>query len=319
MLIKTLKSTRPNSFFIFFAFALITLVLSLVKIKTVFVALDGTAIFNSLQAIYLHNSWLAQIVVFVLALLNSMGWNNCIYDQGVLKNNSVLPAFITLFLIVIFPFSEVWLAQFLLLFVVNSLLYLYHNDRPYKPLFDSGFLIAMASAFYPPTLFFILLPYAAIFIYSRLQWRCFLMPILGFVSFTFLLLGGLYLFDNTNILLDDFSEFFNWQLPKLNFSIAGTIHFSLIVFLLLLAIKELLAWLKFKSLKSRKAFTLLFFMSLLAFLSLFLSTTKGWFHLLLFSIPLSTLLGNYFYFANKKWWYELLFILMLISLLYFML
>jgi hypothetical protein len=145
------------------------------------------------------------------------------------------------------------------------------------------------------------------------------MPILGFASFTLLLLGSLYLFDNTSLLLEDFSQFFHWQWPKLNYSLAGTIHLSMMLLLLVLAIKELLSWLKFKSLKSRKAFTLLFFMSFSAFLSLFLSTTKGWNHLLLFSIPLSTILGNYFYFAAKRWWYELLFMLMLISLSYFML
>jgi hypothetical protein len=254
-------------------------------------------------------------VVFILGLLIAMGWNNLLTDRGVFKNITILPAFILVLLSSAFEISAIWISYFLMLFVLNKLMSIYQKSKPYAALFDSGFLIGLSATIYPVSILFFLLIMVAVFIYSTMNWRHFLIPLLGLLTpFLFVFTYGYY-FDVLTDLSQYYFTFFSFALPLFKWTVGVVVWSSVLGILFLLSFKEMVDWLAMKNLRSRKAFYLFFAYSACVFISLFF-TAFDWNHLLLFGLPMSVLIANYFMFLHKKWWYEGVFIVLILSTIY---
>tara|TARA_B100000161_G_C33547475_1_gene413770 strand:+ start:1507 stop:2130 length:624 start_codon:yes stop_codon:yes gene_type:complete len=198
---------------------------------------------------------------------------------------------------------------------MNKLMLCFQQERPYGLLFDSGFLIGLATIINPICIFFFILTYVAIVVYSTINWRNLLIPVIGlFTPFIFAWTYGFY-FDSLLVLNDYYSNFIKWSPPNIEYSLPILIWSTLLLLLFLFAIRELVQWLTMKSLRSRKAFYVFFAYSICAFIGLFF-VHDSWNYLLLFALPFTVLSANYFLFIEKRWWYESLFILILISTVY---
>jgi len=155
----------------------------------------------------------------------------------------------------------------------------------------------------------------AIVVYSTINWRNFLIPIIGlFTPFLFVWLYGFY-FDCLPILTDYYFASIKWSPPNIEYSLSLLVWSTLLLLLFLFAIRELAQWLTMKSLRSRKAFYVFFSYSICTFIGFFF-VKDSWNYLLFFTLPFTVLTANYFIFIEKRWWYESLFILILISTVY---
>lgn len=317
MLVKLLKTTRPTALLFFFGVSLFLWALNLLHLPTYSYAETGYPLFDLLQLVLFQNQWIAAVLALALSLLLSMGLNNLITEKGVLKNNTILPATILIIILSPFTFSPVWPAAFSSLFVLNKLLSMYQQDRPYSAIYDAGFLVGVASLFYPPALFLFPVIYVANLTYSAFGWRNYVIPIVGLLS-TYLLAGA-YLFfqDNLGIFLSHYAISLSWEAFRWEASLPILMWGFFLLVLSLCSFKELAQWMAQKSLRSRKSFIIILSFLLCAVPAFFCVAAAGLEHLVLLSIPLATLAGNYLLFARKWWWYETLFIAFLFSAIHF--
>ena len=314
MLVKTLKTNRPSAYIAFFVFAVVFFLLDIFIGTTPSLASDHP-IFSSVSSFFIDHSVWSTVLVFVISLLMAMGWNNALSERGVFKNATIIPAFLFIILTSVFSLSSFWICTFILLFVMNKLMLCFQQERPYGLLFDSGFLIGLATVINPICIFFFMLTYVAVMVYSTINWRNFLIPIIGlFTPLLFIWTYGFY-FDSLPDLSDYYFSYIQWSLPTIEYSLAFLIWSTLILLLFFFAIRELAQWLTMKSLRSRKSFYVFFAYSICAFVGFFF-VQDSWNYLLLFSLPFTVLTANYFLFIEKRWWYESLFILILISTVY---
>jgi hypothetical protein len=317
MLVKTLKTTKPVSLAIFFGLGLVFFGLKLPIDSSFIYTQSGFPLFDLLQIVTFQQHWLISIFSFALVLVLAMGWNNILSDKGVLKNNSVLPSVIVLFFFVPFQFTPVLPVCFLSLFLLHKVFNMYQKDRPYMDIFDAGLLVGTCFLFYPPAIFFLPFLLFCIFLYGNIQWRNFVIPLLAFSAPLLIFWGVHYCFNTSEGVLEHYRNSLSLSLPSIELPehvLAWTI---LLAVLLLLSLKKMLLWLSTNSLRARKAFGALFLFCVCIVMGLFVESAQGWNHFLLFCLPISVLLSNYFLYLEKRWWSEGLFILMLISLLYF--
>ena len=317
MIVKLLKTTRPTALLFFFGLAFFLWVLQLLYLPSYSYSNSGYPLFDVLQSILFYNQWLAMGLILILTLLLAMGLNNLITEKGVLKYNTILPATVLVLMVTPFSFSPVWPAVFVCLFVLNKLLSMYQKDRPYNEVYDAGFLIGTAALFYPPSLFLFPVIYVANFTYSVFGWRNYIIPIIGVLSPLLLVLTYAYWEGELSVLLEHY--YVSLSFRGLSFAIDTALFVWLTALLLLLicSLKEVAQWIAFKSLRSRKSFIIIISYLFCAIPALFCVASNGWNGLLLLSIPLAALGGNYFLFARKWWWFETLFIIFLFSVIYF--
>tara|TARA_B100000925_G_scaffold287913_1_gene267984 strand:- start:671 stop:1636 length:966 start_codon:yes stop_codon:yes gene_type:complete len=314
MLVKTLKTNRPSAYIAFFVSAVVFLLLD-IFIGTKPSLVTDHPIFSSLASFFSHHYTWSNVLLFIIGLLMAMGWNNALSERGVFKNATIIPAFLFIILSSVFSLSSFWVCAFIFLFVLNKLMLCFQQERPYGLLFDSGFLIGLATVINPICIFFFMLTYVAVMVYSTINWRNFLIPIIGlFTPFLFIWTYGFY-FDSLPDLSDYYFSYIKWSLPTIEYSLAFLIWSTLLLLLFFFAIRELAQWLTMKSLRSRKSFYIFFAYSICAFVGFFF-VQDSWNYLLLFSLPFTVLTANYFLFIEKRWWYESLFILILISTVY---
>ena len=314
MLVKTLKTNRPSSYIAFFVSATLFFLLDIIRSTKPSFA-SNHPIFSSLASFFAHHYTWSNVLLFIIGLLMAMGWNNALNERGVFKNSTIIPAFLFIILSSVFSLSSFWICSFVLLFVINKFMLCFQKERPYSLLFDSGFLIGLATVINPICIFFFILTFVAIVVYSTINWRNFLIPIIGlFTPFLFVWLYGFY-FDCLPILTDYYFASIKWSPPNIEYSLSLLVWSTLLLLLFLFAIRELAQWLTMKSLRSRKAFYVFFSYSICTFIGFFF-VKDSWNYLLFFTLPFTVLTANYFIFIEKRWWYESLFILILISTVY---
>ena len=314
MLVKTLKTNRLSAYIAFFVSSVVFFFLDII-IGTKPSLVTDHPIFSSLASFFAHHYTWSNVLLFIIGLLMAMGWNNALSERGVFKNATIIPAFLFIILSSVFSLSSFWVCAFIFLFVLNKLMLCFQQERPYGLLFDSGFLIGLATVINPICIFFFILTYVAVVVYSTINWRNFLIPVIGlFTPFLFIWTYGFY-FDSLPDLSDYYFSYIKWSLPTIEYSLAFLIWSTLLLLLFFFAIRELAQWLTMKSLRSRKSFYIFFAYSICAFVGFFF-VQDSWNYLLLFSLPFTVLTANYFLFIEKRWWYESLFILILISTVY---
>ena len=317
MIVNILKTSKPISVLTFSVLCLLFLIATFSYNFDISFSKTGYPLYDIFNVLSFEKIWLAKILVFVLAILTSMGWNNLIYDKSILNKSSILPASLVLIMSVVFWFSPLWPVHFLLLFFLQKLLSVYQIEKPYSYLFDAGLILGLCFLMYPPSIFFLLTLFSANFIYSSISWRNFVIPILGFAIPTLIFIAYSYNYLPISDYIIHYQKALCFDLPAISVPQFAVFFVAVISLVFILSIFELFSWLPMKSLKSRNSFVLLFIFSICAFFGLFLSSSHGWNHLLLFALPFSVLSANYFLFSIKKWWYQSVFTILLLSVAYF--
>lgn len=260
-------------------------------------------------------------ILLFLAVLTVFVINFIIRKNALTEDNS----FAILFYIILcsyFPNSfineAVFISNFILLLAFRRIYSLRSSIQTKEKIFDSAFWIGIASLFYVWSLFYVILVYAAIVVFRKIDWRNFVIPLIGII--TPLFLSYVYL-----LAFDDLERFYNLWIWEFDLSSqaynSGHFLFPLVLIgiVALIAIipttkRSLLAKIDFKA-----TWTLLIVHLVISLIVVIIAPEKNGSELIFLFFPLSVLFANYLQVISRYWIKESIiyvFILMIINNLF---
>ena len=264
------------------------------------------------------NIFIAAVLVYIQALI----FNRVINNHNLLAKPSFLPAlmFVTgtsLFM----PFmvlSPALICNFLLIWMIDKFLKLGKTGNAVTMVFDIGMIIGVGTLMYFPFVAMLIMIFLSLLLFRSFNWREWIAGLVGFITVFFFLAVLYYWNDN----LASFYEI--WRPLSNKFPSVFIINYndylvlvpvSIIIFLASLQLRENF----FRSfISTRKGFQLLFFMFFIAGACFYLKPNFRIWHFLLCVPPGAVVLAYYFSNAKKRWFYETLFLLFVLSVQYFL-
>lgn len=268
-----------------------------------------------------HRFW-SVLLSFSLMIIQAYMFNRVITDKGLVDRNSQLPA---LFYIVLMSNSfnlmglhAIWFANFFLIISLDKIFDVYSEDDVFLEVFNVGFFISIASLFYLPSLWFVLLLISSLFIYYLVNIRGILAAIIGF--FTPFLFVSIYYFWYDK-LAEKITEFFSLKILISEFSLSdivpiGWASVGVIGTVALVAIlRTYLGGLRDKPVRIRKRFHVLLIYFIIALITIPFAGKQVYLHQAVIMPPLAAILA-YFFQENKRiFWNEFFFTLLILLIL----
>ena len=260
----------------------------------------------------------ATVIIFVQAIL----FNRIINNHALLAKPSYLPALLYLtgssLFLQFMILSPPLICNFLLIWMMDKFLKIGKTPNAMMTMFDIGMIIALATLIYFPFIVFLVMLWLSLLLYRSFNWREWVVGFIGFLTIFFFI--AVFYYWNENI-----GQFFKiWQ-PLVNkFPSVLQINYDDYLVLIPVGVIIVLATLQLREnffrsfISTRKAFQLLFFIFLLAVLSFYTKPDFRVFHFLLCVPPGAVLLAYYFSNAKKRWFYESLFAILVLSIQYFL-
>lgn len=263
------------------------------------------------------NIILAAAIVFIQALL----LNYLVNNYNLLGKPTLLPALMYVTVSAIFmPFlvlSPALICNFLILAALFRLLNLYKTKDAISTTYDLGLIVALGAIIYIPFIYFFLIIWIGLIIFRPVIWREFLAPVIGFLTVFFFLAVYYYL----NNQLGQFYEIWKPLATQLNGRIGINFYNYLIlipiVLILLLCIVKIQQNFFRSYVQIRKSFQLIFVLFLLSLFSVYVRAAFNLNHFILSAISVSVFFSYYFLNAKQKWFYETLYFVLIISIIYF--
>jgi len=267
-----------------------------------------------------HRFW-SVLLSFFFMIIQAYMLNRMITEKGLVDRTSQLPA---LFYIVLMSnnFSlmglhPVWFANFFLIVSLDKIFDVFNEDDVFLEVFNVGFFISLASLFYTPALWFILLIISSLFIYYLVNIRGILASVIGFV--TPYMFVALYHFWHDQLkekaaAFFDFSMFFSgfsFSLTPINWASIGVIGLVALVAIL----RIFLGGLRDKPVRIRKRFHVVLVFFIIAIITLPVSGRLMFLHQAILMIPLSVILARFFQENKKVFWNEFFFTLLILLII----
>ncbi len=243
--------------------------------------------------------FLAILIVFVL---------NFIIRKNSLTEDNSFAIFFYILLTGFFPNSfiseGIYVSNFILLFAFRRIYSLRSSIEIKQKIFDGAFWIGIASLFHMGSLIYLILVFAAIVIFRKIEWRNFIIPIVGLLTPIFLSYTYLLAFDDLDRFDNLWTLNFDLSLAEYNSS-RFLIPMTLIGLLSLIAIypttkRSLLAKIDFKA-----TWSLLIAHIGISLLLILTSPNKNGSELIYLFFPISVLFANYMQVINRYWLKEL--------------
>lgn len=204
-----------------------------------------------------------------------------------------------------------------ILLAIYRLFSMFEKTKPYSAVFDVGFLLGISALFCANLI--ILLPAFIIgvaFLSRETKWREFAIIILGFMlPFVF---AVSYAFFN-DILLETADTFVqNIITPVSHLKGNYTLYLYLGVLLLFVIISSLDIIKQYdkKKISSRKYFSAFFWIFLFSLIGFVFVPATSQEIIVVAVIPVTFLIANFFVFMKKRFWGELLFVILLLSMVF---
>ena len=264
------------------------------------------------------NLFTAGLLIFIQALI----FNRIVNNHGLLAKPSFLPALLYITAASLFePFlilSPTLICNFLLILIMDKLLKIGKSPSAIMIMFDVGIFIALGTLIYFPFVVMLLLIWLSLLLYRSFSWREWVSGLVGFLTIMFFL--AIFYYWNDNL-----SQFYHIWLPLKNkFPSAFRIQYNDYLVLVPVAVMLVLATVQLREnffrsfISTRKAFQMLFFMFLIAIFSFYTKPNFKLYHFLLCVPPGAVLLAYYFSNATKRWFYESLFLILVLAIQVFL-
>jgi hypothetical protein len=265
----------------------------------------------------LTNVLLACLFVFTQALL----LNYLVNHYNLLSKPTFLPALMYVTVSGLFtPFlvlSPPLVCNFLVIWMLFKLFSFYKNKDSKSAAYDLGIIVAIGSIIYLPFIYLFLAILIGLIIFKPFNWREMAAAIIGYITVFFFL--AVYYYLNNSL-----QQFYTIWVP-LGTKFTNSVNINSYHYLVLVPVFIILALCFFKLQQNffrsyvqiRKSFQLLFFLFLIAALSFYSKDAFHLSHFLLCTVPAAVFCSYYFLHARTKWFYETLFGLLLITIVYF--
>jgi len=262
------------------------------------------------------------LVAALLVLVQAIIFNIVVNNHGLLSKPSYLPALLyvtgtSLFM----PFlilSPALICNFLLIWLMDKFMKIGKSPNAIMIMFDTGMIIGLGTLIYFPFIVMLLMIWLTLLLYRSFNWREWLSGLAGFITI-FLFLGVFYYWN------DNLGMFYKIWLPLTNkFPATFKINYNDYLVLVPVTVMMVLAIIQLREsffrsfISTRKAFQMLFFMFLCAIVSVYTKPNFRLYHFLLCVPPGAVLLAFYFSNATKRWFYESLFLVLVVAIQYFL-
>jgi hypothetical protein len=263
------------------------------------------------------NLLIAATMVFAQAL-----WlNQLVNKYNLLGKPTFLPAlmYITVSALLV-PFlvlSPPLICNFLVLLMIDKIFSFYKDENAKTIAFDLGMIVGIGTLIYFPYIYMFLAVWIGLVIYRAFNWREWVGVLVGFITIFFFLAVYYYLTDRMN-------QFYAIWLP-LGRSFPNQIGFNYYNYLMLIPVIIIFA-LGFISIRKnyfksyvhiRKSFQMLIVVFIIAALSFYVKTNFRVSHFILCAVPAAIIFAYYFLYATTRWFYEILYALLIVGIIYF--
>lgn len=264
------------------------------------------------------NIFIAAILIYIQAII----FNRVVNNHTLLAKPGYLPALLYITSASLFePFlilSPTLICNFLLILIMDKLLRIGKSQTAIMIMFDIGIFIAIGTLIYFPFVVMILLIWLSLLLYRSFHWREWVSGLVGFLSIFFFLAVFYYWNDNIGM-------FYKIWLPLKNkFPSTFKIQYDDYLVLIPVGVMMILAIIQLREnffrsfISTRKAFQMLFFMFIIAVFSFYTKPNFKLYHFLLCVPPGAVLLAYYFSNATKRWFYESLFLILVLAIQFFL-
>jgi len=251
-----------------------------------------------------------RILVGLLVFWQCILMNKIMVRQKILSINSFFPALFYFLLISISPevihLSPALLSISFILLALKKILSSYLEKDAYSKIFDTAFLISLAGLIHPPFLVFIPLVWIGMSIFSQVEWRHWILSIIAMVCPWFIIYTVATFFSIDQLNLISFFDFSLKENQVTNLNWGDFISLSAFGLLGVISFFELIISLRQKNIKARKSYVLILWILLLAMAYSYLSKDNFHTKLLIYAVPLSAIISNYFYFHKRSGWLNFL-------------
>jgi hypothetical protein len=248
------------------------------------------------------------VISIVLVSFGAIYLNLVTIRHEVIYRHSYLPG---LFYVVLMSFHRdvivfhpVLVSNIILIMALDKTFSLFKNDSPVSPVFDSSFLLALATLIYFPAFILFFLFLYAIYNLRSFSFREFMIAAVGFtLPFFFLAVYGFL----TGTLVSSTHDFFaRFSLHKIHAGLGPAKAF--LGFAIYLGVLILAALIRLRTnfyrnaIKTRSTQEILFLFFLLTVGGLFFLPQISLYHFTQLAIPFSVFLAYYFISATKRLW-----------------
>ncbi len=261
------------------------------------------------------------LLAFIFLIVQAFMLNHVITSKNLVDRHSYMPGFIYAVLMSssfdMFSFHPVLVSNFFLILILNKIIDVFDEDKVYLEIFNVGLLIAVASLFYFPAIFFAVLAVIALFVYYLASLRGIIATLIGFFTPYFFL--GVYYFMIGKLemhlvyFIDIYKPFLILNIELETFFLTYVIFFAILS--LAAIVKVFFSVIRDRPIRIRKRYNILFYFLVISLVSIFFITDKHILHLGLINIPVAGILACFFHNNRKKFWNELLFTLLIIFLI----
>lgn len=263
------------------------------------------------------------LITLTITIIQAVLFNGVVNKYNLLGSSTFLPALMYVttasLLLPFLALSPPLLCNFLLIWMLDKLLSIYHMKNALAQLFDIGMMVAVGSLIYFPFLAMFPVVWGSLILFRPFNWREWTSSLIGF-GVVYYLVAMLYFWNDR---IDDFYTI--WSPFKKPFPFLFDFDIDIYDYLVLIPLVVIMLFflntLRENYYKSvvhvRKAYQLLFFMLLFSLGSVALTDQFTDYHFLLCVPPLSVYMAYYFNYSKTKWLYESIYIVLLLSILYF--
>lgn len=257
-----------------------------------------------------HFPTLTVSIALILVVIQALILFYVFQANGFFKRSNFLPAIIIL---LAYSWSSKYQTMHAILpagiFIVialNSIMGMYGRQAAYHQVFTAAFSIGIASLFYIPLAFLLLMIWFTFITYRISSWHEYAVSVIGFILPFFYYISGLFWFDNFPKGLYQLSaSMFNFILPP-RLSAVNTIWLYISAFVLVVTMFAVLKLMNDKLISLRRRSWILFNFSFAVLIIMLLS---GWPILsinYLFAIPMSFFITGSVTLIKRKFWFEML-------------
>jgi hypothetical protein len=321
MIIRIFKESHPVSFIVAPVFVLLFLLVSWQGAGE-YIVRNPMPLYDLVVASFSGlPEWISGLVVFLILVSQVFHLNHVIGKHEVLYKNSYLPALIYMILIVMIPqfmaLHPVLLVNSILIFILDKLFRLYKNPVTLPLIFDLFFLGGVATLIYLPAIALFVLYVIAILILKPFSWRDWPVGLTGFLLPFFFAFLYFFWVDalpelQNRFMLDDISQYWDPEGMMLR---GYRITIGLVAVIILLSIIRIRQNFYKNSNRVRSYQQVIFLFLMVGLLTLAVTGSASVYRFAIVTIPVSIMVSYYFLSSKKSWWSELVFWVMIATLI----
>jgi len=213
--------------------------------------------------------------------------------------------------------SPILICNFIFIRMIDKLIEVYHREEAKAIMFDLGMLVGIGSLIYYPFAAMLLSVWVGLRLFRPFYWREWIAPILGFLTVLFLVWVYYFWMDRVDEFIAFWPSEFQFSFEFIRAGFSDYLVWGAVVVILILFLNVLRENIFKRVVQIRKIVQLLSIMLLTSFLAYFLDQRTEGSQFFLTLPPLSIYAAYYFHFASTRWFYEIVYLLILLTIVIF--